>query len=659
MVVVDPIGNAAASKADEWVPIRPGTDAAFGLAFMNVLLVELGVYDGEFLKKGSNAPYLVADDGLYVRDPSSGKPLVFDPVDRAAKTFDDSSIRDYALEGALDIRGVHATPAFELLKKHVAKYPPEWAEAITTVPAPTIRRLAKEFAAAAQIGSTIQIEGVNLPYRPAALDWARGPQGHKHGFHHCWALKLINILVGNVNIPGGIMSTGSRGKHPYEFETKGGDDGMLSEAGWGGLLKLQIPSAYPGRTPDIPESMDIIELFPLAGHATTLFPLVGANPEKYGVGYKIQVGFHTPINMLLSTFGDSKVSEKYFSSIPFMVGYAPELSETNEAFDDIVLPVPSYFERQDAGMPLSFEGNYSVLSPVAQDDYYYQFRPKIVEPPPGVRHQFEVTLAIAERAGFLADCNKVMNYIFRLKDPHKLENGRKYSMEEIQDRVIKSLFGSDKGVGWAKEHGVVRIHRDVEEAYPGPFMTAKNIRLPVYLEHFPRKGELVRGVVQQLGLSWDLSDYIPLPEFQPCNVFDYREKGEFDLVGVHYKLAFIYGHFSNENPWLNEICERTPYTYPVLINEETGKKKGLKDGDGIWLESPVRKVKAIAKLTQCVHPEVIGIAGHFGHWAKGMPISRGKGVAFNLFIPHELNNMDMISTAIDNCIPLKISKAEG
>lgn len=71
----------------------------------------------------------------------------------------------------------------------------------------------------------------------------------------------------------------------------------------------------------------------------------------------------------------------------------------------------------------------------------------------------------------------------------------------------------------------------------------------------------------------------------------------------------------------------------------------------------MRKVRAVAKLTQCIHPEVVGIAGHFGHWAKGMPISRGKGVAFNLLLPNDLDHIDKVSTALDNCALAKISKA--
>ena len=659
LVVVDPIGGYAASKADEWVPIRPGTDAAFALAFMNVLLNETGIYDVKFLKKGTNGPYLVADDGSFIRETSSNKPMIFDSVDQIAKPYDDPSIVDRALEGSCLVGDVQATPSFELLKKHVAKHSPEWGEQITTIPAATIRRIAREFGEAAQIGSTISIEGQDLPFRPAALDWARGPQGHKHGFHHSWSLKLINILVGNINVPGGMLSTGAAGKHPYEWGPRGGLDGMLTHAGWPGFTGVEVPSSFPGRAPSRPERMDIRELFPVCGHATTLFPIVGADPEKYGLDYKIEVALHNPSNLLMTTATDMKVAEKFYGSIPFVAGYSVELSENNQALDDIVLPIPNALEREDAGREPSFDGNYSILSPVGQDDWYYQMRQEVVAPPPGVRHPFQMTMDIAERAGILADLYKCMNLTMKFTETQKLDTGRKYTLYEVHDRIIKSMFGDDKDREWAKKHGVVRYHRDVEEAYPGSFIAANNMRLPIYLEHFPRRGEELKKVIQDMGLEWDYSDYSSLPQWMPCNAYEERKKGEFDLVSVHYKVAFSYGHYGNENPWINEICERTPYTYSVLINGDVANKKGIKDGDAIWLESPVTKVKAVAKTTQCIHPEVVGIAGHFGHWATGMPISRGKGVSYNGLLAHDLNNMDKISTALDNCAPIRISKVEG
>ena len=658
LTVVDPIGAYAAAKADEWVPIRPGTDAAFALAFIDVLLNELRIFDAGFLKKGSNAPYLVAEDGYYLRGAHSGKPLVFDSVEGVAKDYDDPTLKDCALEGSYQVRGILAAPAFELLKRHAAEHSPEWAEKITTVPASTIRRLAKEFGAAAQIGSTMVLDGREFPFRPVSVDWARGPQGHKHGFHHSWALKLINILVGNVNVPGGILSTGAMGKHPYQWAPRPGVDGMLTHAGWAGFTVRQTPSSFPGRTPSNPKRMDLLEIFPLAGHGTTVYPVAGTDPEKFGLDYKIEVSIHNPSNLALSSYGDLKLVEKYFGSIPFVVGFAAELNETNEAFDDIVIPMPDYLERQDAEGAATFEGGHGNLSPTGQDDWYYQIRQKVVEPAAGVKHVFEVTQDICDRLGMAGDLNKVRNQSMRFTDDQKLDPERRYSVDEIHERMVKSMFGSDKGLDWVKEHGVVRIPRDAEEAYPGPYMTANNMRLPIYLEHFPRKGEGLEEVIQGLGLGseWDFSDYSALPEWMPCDAYEERRKGGFDLVTVHYKLAFVYGHHGNENPWINELCERTAYTYPVLINEAVARKKGISDGDEVWLETSIRKVKAVAKLTQCVHPEVLGIAGHFGHWAKGMPVSKGKGVAFNPLLPHDLKHMDKISTALDNCVPIKVTK---
>jgi thiosulfate reductase / polysulfide reductase chain A len=50
IIVVDPRYSVAASKAKYWLPIRPGTDLALILAWMNVLVAE-GLYDREFVGK--------------------------------------------------------------------------------------------------------------------------------------------------------------------------------------------------------------------------------------------------------------------------------------------------------------------------------------------------------------------------------------------------------------------------------------------------------------------------------------------------------------------------------------------------------------------------------------------------------------------------------
>jgi thiosulfate reductase / polysulfide reductase chain A len=50
VVVVDPRYSSAAMKADYWLPIKPGTDTALLLAWMNVLITE-GLYDKAYVDK--------------------------------------------------------------------------------------------------------------------------------------------------------------------------------------------------------------------------------------------------------------------------------------------------------------------------------------------------------------------------------------------------------------------------------------------------------------------------------------------------------------------------------------------------------------------------------------------------------------------------------
>ena len=48
--MVDPRFSTAAAKADWWLPIRPGTDIALLLAWINVLISE-GIYDRDYIEK--------------------------------------------------------------------------------------------------------------------------------------------------------------------------------------------------------------------------------------------------------------------------------------------------------------------------------------------------------------------------------------------------------------------------------------------------------------------------------------------------------------------------------------------------------------------------------------------------------------------------------
>ena len=91
VIYLDPRFTKTAAKATEWLPIRPGTDLAFHLALLHVIIGE-GLYDHSFVSQ-------------------------------------------YTL-------------GFEEVAGSVGRYTPEWAADITGIPADTIRRIAHEFAGA-------------------------------------------------------------------------------------------------------------------------------------------------------------------------------------------------------------------------------------------------------------------------------------------------------------------------------------------------------------------------------------------------------------------------------------------------------------------------------------------------------------------------------
>jgi anaerobic selenocysteine-containing dehydrogenase len=356
---------------------------------------------------------------------------------------------------------------------------------------------------------------------------------------------------------------------------------------------------------------------------------------------------HSPVNSLFSSFGDHKTVESFYRSIPFIAGFAVEINETN-LFDDIVLPFPHYLERFDF---TTGTGTRSI--PICgKDDYYWTIRHPAVELPPGMRHPQEVIMEIADRVGILSDLYRLINHAFRLKEPYALHPGQRYSIPEVMDLLTRCWFGEERDLRWFQENGAIRLSRDVEEAYIGRSLHA---RIPIYLEHFLARGEELREVTSQMGLEWDLSDYTPFSDWMPCPSYEALQKGQYEFIAVHYKLPYVYGAFANANPWINELCENIPYAYSVLVNADAARAKGIHDGDEVWLETPAAKMRVKVKLTQCIHPEVVGIAGHFGHWSPGMPIAQGKGVNFNSLLPTDLEHIDKISTALDHCVPVKFS----
>lgn len=148
VVIFDPRQGITGAKADEWISIKPGTDAALILAIANVI-IKTGQFDSDF-----------------VNNYSFGFEDFVDDQGRQHKGF-----KTYVLEN----------------------YDPLRVEQITGVPATTISRIAGEFA-----GNLPAI--AILPGKGGLLN------GSLNGVSTAMAINCLNALVGSVEAPGGILT---------------------------------------------------------------------------------------------------------------------------------------------------------------------------------------------------------------------------------------------------------------------------------------------------------------------------------------------------------------------------------------------------------------------------------------------------------------------
>ncbi len=152
VVCIDPrMSMSAVSLADEWIPIRPGTDVAMMSAMAYVMIVE-NLYDAEFVRTHC---------------------VGFDETQMPPELEGEESYKDYIL-GTRD--GIPKTP--------------EWAEAITSIPRDTIARIAREYATS----------------KPGVLYQGYGMQRRAYGEQAVLAGCTLAALTGNVGVSGGWAS---------------------------------------------------------------------------------------------------------------------------------------------------------------------------------------------------------------------------------------------------------------------------------------------------------------------------------------------------------------------------------------------------------------------------------------------------------------------
>jgi len=256
LVYLDPRFTKTAAKATEWIPIRPGTDSAFLLAMIQVI-TKYELADCEFVKK-----YVVGCDDL---------------------------------------------------PREMSKYTPEWAEKITGVPAATIDRIAREYAAAKH----------NAMAHPG---WRTS--NFINSFQTERAIATLNAISGNVLTPGGCLSA----------EIAAESDGALGkppQPPYPRVSALRLDGA-PWKYPLVPLKLGVFQELRDA--------IITGEP------YQAHGWFISRQNPIMSLPDRAKTLEA-FGKMDFIATVDIIMNDT-AWFSDVVLPEASYLERYDPLLPV-------------------------------------------------------------------------------------------------------------------------------------------------------------------------------------------------------------------------------------------------------------------------------------------------------------------
>lgn len=650
-VHVDPFCTQEAS-AGEWVPIRPTTDLPFVLALGNVILYEIGKVDEWYLKNRSNACYLINEEGNdYVRDEATGKPLVWDMVKNAAVTFD-SGYEDCALEGTFEVNGVQVRPGFAWVKDAYVDFTPEWAEEICTVPAATIRQIANDFVEAAQIGSTIEINGVEMPYRPACVYMARGLTNHRDGHMAMWAAMLLNQMVGAIGVPGGnlVMNDGDEVSMPDE-------DGVVTPhshaAKW---YEFQMP----------PSQFAAPEFLPFAFDFGMRTLDVIQEPEKYGVDYEPEVLLFEAAGLFTKGAADIEHICNGLRKFPFIATVAYHIDET-AMFADLVLPDNTFVEQATI---YDFNGN---IRPGNMDKFYVtRFNRQIIEPVYGWPLQDDMWIDVAEKVGFLYGPGKFNFILSRARGlvgtEYDLDPSTKYTAEEIIDRKLRALSGG-KGLEELAEVGFIMTDRaeHPETAYSYTNYPGRATHHPFYNMIFRKAGDSILSGLAEAGMAHpgNLEEeikfyYQGVPVYKPTPT-QTESREDFDLWGSmrRYPLMMFDLGGVESSPWLREAADRNPWFGCWLINPATAERKGLVDGDMVYVEGQFggKVGPHPIKITELAHPDTLAVLSGLGRNRAGMDPAVAKGIPYNQLMPRSWDAIDVFTGGTENSPRLKVTKA--
>jgi anaerobic selenocysteine-containing dehydrogenase len=213
IICIDPRLSWFASRAKKWLRLRPGTDGALAMGFLNVILQE-DLYDHDFVEKWTNGPFLVrCDTGKLLRGSDlveAGSPddfVAWDAEKRGPAIWDSASAKYSsdgvrpALRGEYEVglvggKKVSCKTVWDVFAERVGEYPIERVAEITGVSGDDITEAARFFARS----------------KPASIHWGLPIDSTPGITPTAQAITNLWCITGNLDVPGGNIIA----RHAYD-----------------------------------------------------------------------------------------------------------------------------------------------------------------------------------------------------------------------------------------------------------------------------------------------------------------------------------------------------------------------------------------------------------------------------------------------------------
>jgi len=688
-ISINPVRTGYSAIADEWVPIKPGTDGALLLAIIHEI-IQQGLFDRDFLVQYTNAAQLVNLDeasdeyGMFLRAEVPEEEGCFDPQnklwwdrlsDRAVLTHSEGA--DPRLLGSFRLDdGTPVKPAFQLLADRVQEYTPEWAAAITGIPADTIRRLAHE------MGITARDQKIELPIawtdvwgrdhetvtgNPVAFHAMRGLAAHSNGFHAIRALAVLMTVLGTIDRPGGF-----RHKAPFPrpippcAKTPNDPRAVRPDAPLDGM-----PLGWPAEPDDLfvddegrPVRIDkaFSWEYPLSVHGLMHNVITNAwRGDPYRIDtlmiFMANMAWNSTMNTVAvrEMLNDRDENGEY--KIPFIVVCDAFQSEM-VAYADLVLPDTTYLERHDVmsmlDRPISeFDGpvdsvRVPVLPPTGECKPFQEVLielgtrlrlPAFVHPDGSRKYRDYPDFIVhyetepGSGIGFLAGWRGKGGEKFMKGEP----NPNQWQMYEKNHcvfhyelpRSYQYMRNWNKGyLEWAQRHRLTRY--------------AEPILCHVYSEVLQQFRLAAQGRGQgrrpPAHLRRRIETYFdPLPFYYEPLESQASDKQKYPLNAVTQRPMAMYHSWDSQNAWLRQIHAHN-YLY---LNPRLGRAQGIADGDWVWVESQWGRVRAQCRYSEAVEPGTVWTWNAIGKAAGAWNLSpraneSRRGFLLNHLISEEL-----------------------